>query len=279
MIQYREICLDSKYEENYIFNSKKKPTPNNSLKILSNIEIEEIKNIRIIGNKPLTNSDFLDEISNLVTKYDRIQIETDGLIFSDINTLNNFVKKKLINFRIKLFSHNSTTYDLISQTKNNFQKLKLGLENIKNLKNGNNKIFFSGKIIICDENISDLTEIVRFAIINTADQIVLDIRTKKTTLSKLTNEINKCIQYAESKKVWTFVEGIPHCILSENKYNIYENFCETSLKYQKTEICTKCKYNSVCKGLSEELVQYLNNLTPINESYFLEELKEFKCKK
>ncbi len=274
------IVLTLKCNRNCIFCSRKKRDLLITLKRLK--KLKRIppyylnSTVTIEGGEPLLSSEVYDIAKFFYLKGARdIMLMTNGALL-DTQKAIKLMECGIKHFNINFPSHIKELFDLLTGTKNQFEKT---IKNIKELTtitknvvvtcviNKLNYRYLPSYITYISKNFPDISYISINMI-----KVLGKVKKNKWLVPKLT-EIHPYLIYAlkiaEIKKIKVIVDGIPLCFMKEYQTSSVDFMgAKKSIKEKtKTLICRKCNMKSICSGIRKDYLS-IYGFDELKKNYF-----------
>lgn len=238
---------------------------------------EQIDGIAFYGGEPTLRRDLLDIISKASSEgYRRIKLVTNGRALSDINFLIQILNAGCYIFEIKLWASRPELHDYLTQIEGSFCQTMKGLEN---LAGHPAEKFVCVKILICNENYTDIENTVATVINTGANRIVLTLQDNKLSFQEAFTNIRNSIQISIFNRIWILTEGFPLCSmygLEQHVSEIYTGWkTEANRIFEYHLYCNDCIYKEFCPGIDKRYLNIFgeNNFSPIASSKHVVDIK------
>lgn len=239
--------------------------------------IEQIDGIAFYGGEPTLRRDLLDLIRKASSEgYRRIKLVTNGRTLSDINFLNQILNAGCYIFEIKLWSSQPELHDYLTQIQGSFWQTMSGLEN---LAGHPAEKFVCVKILICNENYTDIENTVTTVINTGVNRIVLALQDNKLSFQEAFTNIRNSIQISIFNRIWILTEGFPLCSmygLEQHVSEIYSNWkTEANRIFEYHLYCKDCIYKEFCPGIDKRYLNVFreNSFSPIFTNKHFKDIK------
>lgn len=237
---------------------------------LKKLKEKGINGIILSGGEPTLNKDIF-KIIHLIKKmgFEKIEMQTNAILFSDKNYQNLKIEKQIDRFLIPLYSHDKILSDKVTRTPDSFDKTITG---IKYLLEKNKSVVINHMIF--EQNHKDLLKFTAFyeKTFGNKPQLCISYiqpngraENKKgliPKMSKISPELLECLKHLDAKKTNYFLSEScpPVCFIEpfRNKHTEFFKFSNNLLDYSteinstnkiKSPICKECKYNLKCLGI------------------------------
>ncbi len=274
------IVLTLKCNRNCIFCSRKKRDMLITLKKLK--KLKRIppcylnSTLTIEGGEPLLGNEVCDVTRFFYLKGARdIMLMTNGALL-DTQKAVRLMECGIKYFNINLPSHIKELFNLLTGTKNQFEKT---IKNIKELTTITKNVVLT--YVINKLNYKYLPSYVTYVSKNFPNisyisinmiKVLGKVKKNKWLVPKL-SEIHPYLTYAlkiaEIKKIKIIVDGIPLCFMKEHQTSSVDLMgAKKSIKEKtKTVICRKCNMKSVCSGVRKDYLS-IYGFDELKENYF-----------
>jgi len=225
------------------------------------------------GGEPTMHPNFLKLIKIAKKmKYETIQIQTNGRMFSDINFCFKAIKAGANQFAPALHGHTSEIHDFLTGAKNSFAQTMEGIKNLKKLRQ-----HVLTNTVITSKNYKFLPQIAELLVKLKVDQFQFAFvhilgsadKNKKWLIpkkSKVAPYLKKALDVGTRAGKRVTAEAVPYCFMQGNEDCIAENIALNMRIYDGKDIvedfeyvrknngkskgfnCKKCKYDEICEG-------------------------------
>lgn len=240
-----------------------------------------IETVNIHGGEPTLTSDLiavLEKIKEL--EYPKVQIQTNGLLLSNMDYVRTLSSKGIDLFIISLHGSNAYTNDGITQVTGSFERV---VQAIKNVKKIGKKV--RTNTVVCKQNSTDLINTVKLAMDLGTDHVNISAihpmgkafrKFYEVTprYSEIIQYVKKAVNMVVKRNIPITLEAFTSCVLgeydrymidwNENNYKmqfhseVIENYREfMTLEMLRTgQACTKCIKREFCGGVYKEYANF-----------------------
>ncbi len=280
MLRYKEIFLGNRCNNKCLYCLYRR---GNLLEPDFNTLTTDLKrgqedSIAFYGGEPTLRNDLLDIIHAAQKNgYRRIKLITNGQAFSDNQTLHQIVNAGCYLFEIKLWGSNSDLHDYLTQTPGSFWQTIQGLKNLQGL--SCNKFIYL-RIPICNQNYTDIINIITTGINLGVNRVVLSLQDHNLRFKDLLPHIKFAINISILNRVWILTEGLPFCVMQGLEHHIGEiyyghrNIIDPK-SYKHHKQCRDCMFGETCHGIEVEYLTRFGDaeFSPVKVSKYFQDIR------
>jgi MoaA/NifB/PqqE/SkfB family radical SAM enzyme len=236
--------------------------------------------LTLTGGEPTLRKDFFELVKFAKDSgIKRVELQTNGIKLKNRSYVKKLENLGLNNILLAFHSHKPKIYDLLTNTKENFDKLLSCLENLNS-----SKIETHISHVINSENYKDILDFIEFTkkrYPNINHFYFSFIRPNGRCLenswlipkiSDIEIFLYRVMNYCKKNDIYFEIEGVPLCYMQgfekycsetlrlknkniryvgEDKHEDIHKFIHENLK-EKSEVCNLCKRNDQCVGVWKE---------------------------
>ena len=279
MLRYRRIFLGNQCTNNCLHCTYKleEPSQPDLVSITSSLTSEIKDGIELAGGEPTLRKDLLEIIhEGRKLGCRRIKLMTNGRSLSDIHFLETLLNAGCQLFDIKLWGSHQSLHDQLTRSPGSFLDTIRGMENMLSLPQ---EKFICIRIQICQENYSDLENIVAVALSFGINRIIISIVDLQLEIHKVLPHVHNAVNISILNRIWILTEGLPFCIMRGLEHHIGEIYTGwrdtggTDIRHQ--DFCAECLYNELCPGIADRYISNFGSreFSPVKDHTYIKEIR------